>query len=49
MNKCHFRSRARLLVTGSVFIALIAVGIYLQPGFCPRLLARRETPVWCRF
>ncbi|CAH6246735.1 TPA: serine hydrolase domain-containing protein [Klebsiella variicola subsp. variicola] len=35
MNKCHFRSRARLLVTGSVFIALIAVGIYLQPGFCP--------------
>lgn len=33
MSKCHFRSRARLLAAGAVFIALIAAGIYLQPGF----------------
>ncbi len=33
MSNCHFRSHARLLAAGTVFISLITAGIYLQPGF----------------
>lgn len=40
MSKQYVRSRTRLLAAGTVFMSLIAAGIYLQPGFSkpsPRL------------